>query len=73
MESAVDAEPPALGEELPTLGEESRRANAEERKHLSLWRHRNLVFGVPAIFILLRGTEDRERLHERLTVAARRR
>ena len=38
---------------LPTLGEESRRANAEERKHLSLWKHRNLVFGVPAIFIYL--------------------
>jgi MFS transporter, FHS family, L-fucose permease len=38
---------------LPTLGEDSRRANAEERKHLSLWRHRNLVFGVPAIFIYL--------------------
>lgn len=29
------------------------RANAEERKHLSLWSHRNLVFGVPAIFIYL--------------------
>jgi MFS transporter, FHS family, L-fucose permease len=38
---------------LPTLGEESRRANAEERKHLSLWSHRNLVWGVPAIFIYL--------------------
>jgi MFS transporter, FHS family, L-fucose permease len=38
---------------LPTLGEESRRANAEERKKLSLWKHRNLVFGVPAIFIYL--------------------
>jgi MFS transporter, FHS family, L-fucose permease len=38
---------------LPTLGEESRRANAAERKHLSLWNHRNLVFGVPAIFIYL--------------------
>ncbi len=38
---------------LPTLGEDSRRANAEERKHLSLWSHRNLVFGVPAIFIYL--------------------
>jgi MFS transporter, FHS family, L-fucose permease len=38
---------------LPTLGEDSRRANAEERKHLSLWKHRNLVFGVPAIFIYL--------------------
>lgn len=38
---------------LPTLGEDTRRANAEERKHLSLWKHRNLVFGVPAIFIYL--------------------
>lgn len=38
---------------LPTLGEETRRANAEERKNLSLWKHRNLVFGVPAIFIYL--------------------
>jgi FHS family L-fucose permease-like MFS transporter len=38
---------------LPTLGGESRRANAEERKHLSLWKHRNLVFGIPAIFIYL--------------------
>lgn len=38
---------------LPTLGEDTRRANAEERKRLSLWSHRNLVFGVPAIFIYL--------------------
>jgi FHS family L-fucose permease-like MFS transporter len=38
---------------LPTLGEDTRRANAEERRHLSLWQHRNLVFGVPAIFIYL--------------------
>ncbi|HYC95702.1 MAG TPA: sugar MFS transporter [Sphingomicrobium sp.] len=38
---------------LPTLGEDTRRANAQERKHLSLWKHRNLVFGVPAIFIYL--------------------
>jgi FHS family L-fucose permease-like MFS transporter len=38
---------------LPTLGEGTRRAAAEERKHLSLWRHRNLVFGIPAIFIYL--------------------
>lgn len=38
---------------LPTLGEDTQRANAEERKHLSLWKHRNLVFGVPAIFIYL--------------------
>ena len=38
---------------LPTLGADTQRANAEERKHLSLWKHRNLVFGVPAIFIYL--------------------
>ena len=38
---------------LPTLGEDTRRANTEERKHLSLWQHRNLVFGIPAIFIYL--------------------
>ncbi|MEO6091641.1 MAG: sugar MFS transporter [Novosphingobium sp.] len=38
---------------LPTLGEDTARANAEERKHLSLWQHRNLVLGVPAIFIYL--------------------
>ena len=38
---------------LPELGQETRRANAEERKHLSLWNHRNLVWGVPAIFIYL--------------------
>lgn len=39
--------------QLPSLGEDTRRANAEERKHLSLWNHRNLLFGVPAIFIYL--------------------
>src|SRR5450631_2845100 len=38
---------------LPTLGGATRRAAAEQRKRLSLWRHRNLVFGVPAIFIYL--------------------
>lgn len=38
---------------LPELGTDTRRANAEERKHLSLWSHRNLVFGIPAIFIYL--------------------
>ena len=38
---------------LPDLGAGARRARAEERKGLSLWRHRNLVFGVPAIFIYL--------------------
>src|SRR3546814_10409125 len=38
---------------LPALGTATRRAAAEERKHHSLWRHRNLVFGIPAIFIYL--------------------
>jgi FHS family L-fucose permease-like MFS transporter len=38
---------------LPQLGEATRRANAEERKHLSLWNHRNLVLGVVAIFVYL--------------------
>lgn len=38
---------------LPTLGGEMRRANAAERKNLSLWSHRNLVFGMGAIFIYL--------------------
>src|SRR3546814_2313342 len=37
----------------PALGTATRRAAAEERKHHSLWRHRNLVFGIPAIFIYL--------------------
>ncbi len=38
---------------LPAMGNATRRAAKEERKHHSLWRHRNLVFGVPAIFIYL--------------------
>lgn len=38
---------------LPDMGAATRRVAAEERKHHSLWRHRNLVFGVPAIFIYL--------------------
>jgi MFS transporter, FHS family, L-fucose permease len=38
---------------LPDLALENRRAAREERKHHSLWRHRNLVFGIPAIFIYL--------------------
>ena len=38
---------------LPQLGESTRKANRDERKHLSLWSHRNLVFGIPAIFIYL--------------------
>lgn len=37
--------------QLPELDPANRRANAEERRHLSLWSHRNLVFGIPAIFI----------------------
>ncbi len=38
---------------LPELGAATRRVNAEARKHLSLWRHRNLVLGVGAIFVYL--------------------
>ena len=38
---------------LPDLAPENRRLAAEERKHHKLWSHRNLVFGVPAIFIYL--------------------
>ena len=38
---------------LPAMGAATRRAAKEERRHHSLWRHRNLVFGVPAIFIYL--------------------
>ena len=38
---------------LPAMGAASRRAAKAERRHHSLWRHRNLVFGVPAIFIYL--------------------
>jgi FHS family L-fucose permease-like MFS transporter len=36
---------------LPELGEASRRAHADERKRLSLWHHRNLIFGIVAIFL----------------------
>jgi len=38
---------------LPAMGAATRRTAKEERKHHSLWRHRNLVFGVPAMFIYL--------------------
>ncbi len=38
---------------LPDLAKENRRAAREERKHQSLWKHRNLVLGIPAIFIYL--------------------
>ncbi len=38
---------------LPGLSAAARRAEAAERRRHSLWRHRNLVFAVPAIFIYL--------------------
>jgi FHS family L-fucose permease-like MFS transporter len=38
---------------LPDIGAHTRRASAQERGRHSLWRHRNLVLGVPAIFIYL--------------------
>ena len=38
---------------LPALGSATSRVAKEERKKHSLWLHRNLVFGVPAIFIYL--------------------
>jgi FHS family L-fucose permease-like MFS transporter len=38
---------------LPALGAATRRSGAAERQRQSLWHHRNLVWGVPAIFIYL--------------------
>jgi len=38
---------------LPDLGNATKRLAGAERKKLSLWKHRNLVFGVPAIFMYL--------------------
>ncbi|WP_425453655.1 sugar MFS transporter [Aurantiacibacter xanthus] len=38
---------------LPAMGSATSRVAKEERKNHSLWRHRNLVLGVPAIFIYL--------------------
>jgi MFS transporter, FHS family, L-fucose permease len=39
---------------LPAMGQATSRVAREERKHHSLWKHRNLVFGIPAmIFYLL--------------------
>lgn len=38
---------------LPAMGTATSRVAQAERKNHSLWRHRNLVFGVPAIFIYL--------------------
>ena len=36
---------------LPELGAATRRANAEERRRHSLWRHRNLILGIGGIFL----------------------
>ncbi|WP_232491864.1 sugar MFS transporter [Novosphingobium kaempferiae] len=38
---------------LPAMGSANSRIAKEQRKGLSLWNHRNLVFGIPAIFIYL--------------------
>lgn len=38
---------------LPAMGSATNRVSREERKNHSLWKHRNLVFGIPAIFIYL--------------------
>ena len=38
---------------LPALGTATSRVSREERRKHSLWEHRNLVLGVPAIFIYL--------------------
>jgi len=38
---------------LPAMGAAINRVSREERRNHSLWQHRNLVFGIPAIFIYL--------------------
>ncbi|QIG80220.1 sugar MFS transporter [Stakelama tenebrarum] len=38
---------------LPAMNSTANRVAKEERKKHSLWKHRNLVFGIPAIFIYL--------------------
>lgn len=38
---------------LPVLGSVTQRTNADQRRHLSLWSHRNLVFGCIGIFFYL--------------------
>lgn len=38
---------------LPAMGAATQRSAKADRKGQSLWRHRNLVFGIPAIFIYL--------------------
>ena len=38
---------------LPAMGTATSRVAKADRKNHSLWKHRNLVFGIPAIFIYL--------------------
>ena len=38
---------------LPAIGQSTQRVSKVDREGLSLWKHRNLVLGVPAIFIYL--------------------
>lgn len=38
---------------LPEMGRAAQRVSREERRGMSLWHHRNLVLGIPAIFIYL--------------------
>lgn len=38
---------------LPEISGDGRRVDAAARQQLSLWNHRNLVLGIPAIFIYL--------------------
>ncbi|WP_418066685.1 sugar MFS transporter [Sphingomonas endolithica] len=38
---------------LPAMGAATQRSAKEDRQGHSLWKHRNLVFGIPAIFIYL--------------------
>ncbi|BCA64224.1 MFS transporter [Sphingomonas sp. HMP9] len=38
---------------LPAMGSATQRSAKADRKGQSLWSHRNLVFGIPAIFIYL--------------------
>jgi FHS family L-fucose permease-like MFS transporter len=38
---------------LPDIGGQARRFSVSERKTRSLWKHKNLIFGIPAIFIYL--------------------
>jgi FHS family L-fucose permease-like MFS transporter len=38
---------------FPSFGVENRRASVEKRAGLSLWKHRNLVLAIPAMFMYL--------------------